>query len=73
MELFVIFGIGILVGIVCTTVATRTKSVGSLRVDMSDPDDGPYLFLELSKDIGKIYRKKYVIFKVSLKNFIPQK
>jgi hypothetical protein len=73
VELFVIFGIGILVGIVCTTVATRTKLVGSLRVDMSDPDDGPYLFLELSKDIGEIYRKKYVMFKVSLKNFIPQK
>jgi len=71
MELVIIFGIGILVGIVCTTVATRTKSVGSLRVDTSDPDDGPYLFLELSKDIGDIYRKKYVTFKVSLKNFIP--
>ena len=73
MDLFVIFGIGILVGIVCTTVSTRTKSVGSLRVDTSDPDDGPYLFLELSKDIGDIYRKKYVTFKVSLKNFIPHK
>ena len=71
MVLFVIFGIGILVGIVCTTLAIRTKSVGSLRVDTSDPDDGPYLFLELSKDIGEIYRKKYVTFKVSLKNFIP--
>ena len=71
MDLFVIFGIGILVGIVCTTVAIRTKSVGSLRVDTSDSDDGPYLFLELSKDIGEIYRKKYVTFKVSLNNFIP--
>lgn len=71
MELFIIFGIGILVGIVCTTVVTRSKSVGSLRVDRSDPDDGLYLFLELSKDIEEIYRKKYVTFKVSLKNFIP--
>jgi len=73
MELFAIFGIGILVGIVCTTVATRSKSVGSLRVDRSDPDDGPYLFLELSKDIEEIYRKKYVTFKVSIKNFISHK
>lgn len=73
MELFVIFGIGILVGIVCTTVLTRSKSVGYLRIDTSDPDDGPYLFLELSKDIGEIYRKKYVTFKVKLENFIPQK
>ncbi len=75
MKLFVIFGIGILVGIVCTTIAsdiaTRTKPVGSLRIDRSDPDDGPYLFLELSKDVEEIYRKKYVTFKVSLKNFIP--
>ncbi len=66
MELFVIFGIGILVGIVCTTVITRSKSVGSLRVDTSDPDDDPYLFLELSKDIEELYRKKYVTFKVRL-------
>ena len=71
MVLLIIFGIGILIGFVCATIATRTKSVGSLRVDTSDPDDGPYLFLELSKDIEEIYRKKYVTFKVSLKNFIP--
>jgi len=71
VELFVIFGIGIMVGIVCTTILTHYKSVGSLRIDTSDSDDGPYLFLELSKDIGEIYRKKYVTFKVSLKNFIP--
>lgn len=71
MDLFVIFGIGILVGIICTTVATRTKSVGFLRVDTSDSDDGPYLFLELSKDIEDIYRQKYVILRVNIKNFIP--
>lgn len=71
MELFVIFGIGILVGVICTIVATRTKSVGSLRVDTSDTDDGPYLFLELSKDVGVIYQKKYVTLKVNTKSFIP--
>ena len=71
MELFVIFGIGILVGVVCTIVATRTKSVGSLRVDTSDTDDGPYLFLELSKDVDVIYQKKYVTLKVNTKSFIP--
>ena len=71
MVLLIIFGIGILIGFVCATIAIRTKSVGSLRVDISDSDDSPYLFLELSKDIEEIYRKKYVMFKVSLKNFIP--
>ncbi len=71
MVLLIIFGIGVLIGFVCATIAIRTKSVGSLRVDTSDSDDGPYLFLEPSKDIREIYRKKYVTFKVSLKNFIP--
>ena len=71
MDLIIIFVIGIFVGCVIALPIFRMRSVGSLRIDTSDPDDGPYLFLELSKDIGEIYRKKYVIFKVSLKNFIP--
>ena len=71
MNLIVIFLIGILVGCVVTLFIFRMRSVGSLRIDTSDPDDGPYLFLELSKDIGEIYRKKYITLKVNLKNFIP--
>ena len=71
MKLFIIFLIGVLVGDICAIIMTRIKSTGSLRVDTSDPDDGPYLFLELSKDIGEIYRKKYITLKVNLKNFIP--
>lgn len=71
MKLFVIFEIGILIGVVLTTIILRLLSVGSLRIDASDPDDNPYLFLELSKDIGEIYKKKYVMMKVNLKSFIP--
>ncbi|MDD2299645.1 MAG: hypothetical protein PHU69_08370 [Fermentimonas sp.] len=71
MELIIIFGIGMLIGCILTRIIFQTRSVGSLRVDTSDSDDSPYLFLELSKDIEEIYRKKYVMFKVSLKNFIP--
>lgn len=65
MDLIIIFGIGVLIGCILKIIIFRTRSVGSLRIDTSD------LFLELSKDIGEIYRKKYVTFKVSLKNFIP--
>ena len=71
MELIIIFGIGVLMGCILTMIIFQTRSVGFLRIDTSDPDDSPYLFLELSKDIEEIYRKKYVMFKVSLKNFIP--
>lgn len=73
MEIIICFCVGIIVGIFLHVVFSRTKSVGALRVDNSDPDDGPYLFLELSKDIGFIKRKKYVVLKVNLKSYIPHK
>jgi len=71
MELIIIFGIGVLIGCALTVIICRMRSVGSLRIDTSDPDDSPYLFLELSKDIGEVYRKKYVTLKVNTKSFIP--
>lgn len=73
MELIIIFGIGVLIGCILTIIIFRTRSVGSLRIDISDPDDSPYLFLELSKDIREIYKKKHVMMKVNFKNFIPHK
>lgn len=73
MEVIIYFGVGIATGIVLHMVIYRIKSVGVLRVDNSDPDDGPYLFLELSKDIGCIKRKKYVVLKVNLKSCISHK
>ena len=39
--------IGIMVGVLLSRFIFREKPVGSLRVDESDPDSGPYLFLEL--------------------------
>ena len=66
-----IFVVGVLIGCIFMAIISRVKSVGSLRVDTSDPDDSPYLFLELSKDVDEIYKKKYVTLTVNTKNFIP--
>lgn len=73
MEVLVGFMIGMIIGWGLTVTISRRKSVGSLRIDTSDPDDSPYLFLELSKDVGEIYAKKYITLRVSIKNFIPHK
>lgn len=73
MELLIIFVVGVLVGGVCITIMTRIKSVGSIRVDTSDPNDSPYLFLELSKDIDVLYRKRHIMLKVNTVNLIPPK
>ena len=56
--------IGILIGCIMTLIIFRTRSVGVLRVDSSDPDDGPYLFLELKSNPQTIVKKKYVVLKV---------
>lgn len=69
----VFFG-GVLFGCILVLVILRIKSVGSLRVDYADPDSGPYLFLELSRQgMGVIERKKYILLKVNLKNDLSQK
>ena len=45
------------------------RIVGTLRMDNSDPDDGPYLFLEiLPGGMEKIRASKSVLLKVDLTN-----
>ena len=64
--------LGFVVGIVSFLVYVIVRSVGTLRVDQSDPTEQPYLFLELDKPVETVINKKYVIFRVSQKNFISQ-
>lgn len=42
--------VGILIGYVVSSIIRRKHPVGFLRIDKSDPD-GPYLFLELKKNV----------------------
>ena len=67
MSLVIGLLIGIMVGVLLSRFIFREKPVGSLRVDESDPDSGPYLFLEL------IYKQRYVRLRVELKNYISHK
>ena len=59
---------GMTVFLICLT----TRSIGTLRVDQSDPTEQPYLFLELDKPVESVINKKYVVFRVNKKNFISQ-
>lgn len=73
MEIAIIFLSGMFFGISVVTIIFRAYWVGTLRIDNSDPEDGPYMFLELEKGIGDISSKKHVILKVKQKNFISHK
>ena len=62
--------------IVCVFVTTRLSSkkiVGRLRIDRSDPEDGPYMFAEIFNGVGDISKMKYVTFEGCKENYISQK
>lgn len=47
--------------------------VGTLRVDRSDPDEAPYLFLELEQDgMTKIHQNKTAFFKVDMNSYLTR-
>lgn len=69
MELVIAFTIGVVIGCIFSNIVRRSKSVGKLRIDTSDPD-GPFMFLELSKGVGDISTKKQVLLQVDLKSYI---
>ena len=69
MLVFLMYLAGVIIGSVVTTIMFKSKQVGNLRVDTSDPD-GPYLFLELTKDLDSVVKRKSVTLKVRKENFI---
>ncbi len=57
--------VGILIGLLVSRFIFNDKPIGSLRVDQSDPDSEPYLFLELDQGgMNDIYKKQSVRLRV---------
>lgn len=73
----VIIGVvlGVVIGWIIGRFTYKTKPIGNLRIDSSDPDDGPYLFLELSsKSTPNLLKlKKYVTLEVKVENYVSHK
>jgi len=80
VKMGVLFGLlgGLILGIVAGYCLSKhvlqDELVGTLRVDRSDPDEPPYLFVELEPNgMSKINEMKTVRFKVNLESYIPRK
>ena len=73
MYIVIALFIGVIVGMIIYSVVAKQKSIGCLVIDRSDPDDEPYLFLELEKSIYQFQDKKYITMKLTNKNYISQK
>lgn len=64
--------LGIVIGGLGMVIWTLFRSVGTLRIDQSDPTEVPYLFLELDKPVESVMNKKIVLFRVNKKNYISE-
>lgn len=66
MEIICLVG-GVIIGIFLAILFLRKEPIGTLKVDNSDPDSSPYLFLEI--DHGKAYmieRSKRITLRIDL-------
>ena len=63
------FLLGLLTGISGTLIVSRLRTIGDLRVDTSDTDSSPYLFMELkaSKPLSKKDNVPYLVALLSSK------
>ena len=72
--IFITLIIGIAVGFLAAVLFFRSYEVGTLRIDNSDPDSPPYLFLEVEHGKSSVLqRSKYVRMKVDLRGYLPRK
>lgn len=72
--LFIACALGaFIIGFILGILRKKDKAVGTLRIDTSDPEDGPYLFLELSTDPRALMSRKTVILDVNTESYISQK
>lgn len=74
IEVLIALIIGIAVGFLAAVLIFHANEVGTLRIDDSDPDSPPYLFLEVEHGKSHILqRSKYVRMKVDLHGYLPRK
>lgn len=64
---------GVLIGVAASVVYFYSKTIGSLRVDRSDPSEPPYLFLEVEKNPDALEHGQIVILRVRRENLISHK
>lgn len=64
---------GFISGYILGKIRFDNKPIGNLRIDESDPIDGPYLFLELESRPESFKHLDHVKLKVKAENYISQK
>lgn len=71
----VIYLLGILSGLLIALFIkhiSKEKPVGTIRIDRSDPNDTPYMFLELNVSLRELATQKEAWLKISTENYISR-
>lgn len=73
--MIILYGLmGFVIGLITAYfIVSRIPKAGTLRIDRSDPDDEPYLFLEAKLSPYEIAYKRFVILDVKRENYISHK
>ena len=70
------FAAGFLVAIIAAIINYKLtfskNTIGTIRIDQSDPEDPPYFFLELKKMPYEFADHTFVICEISTENYISQ-
>ena len=64
LQLMLIYLLGAVGGYILAYVMNNKTASGYLKIDTSIPEDGPYLFLELTKDPSCLEKHKYITLKI---------
>lgn len=72
IQYFLIFVAGTIVGGLVSSVVLRIRKDGVLQILHMD-DDGPYLFVELSKPVNTLFAKRHAIFTIGMQKHISRK
>lgn len=76
MDVLIFCIVGFIIGLIFSYLIVKHYTIGNLRLDNSDPEEEPYMFLELDSslhNVNWIGKQKFVVLKVLLKNYISQK
>ena len=65
--------IGLIIGLIVSRVISTGKTMGRLRIDRSEPDEPPRLFLELKGVTPDMIAKyKFVMFEVINESYLSR-
>ena len=75
MQFLLGFAAGLAVGLSALLFRKKPEMLGTLQIVIPslDPDDGPYMFMELNTGVGDLSKYEYGLFRINFESYGTQK